>query len=152
MRRTVGSRLVSLVAAGLLVACAPASAQSGFTGTWRVDGVGPSLPWTVVLRADGPRVTGTVSQCANSPADVDEGRIEGNVVAFKCQNANGSRTITLTGTLVNDEIAFTWDVAARRQLLLPLSDNYFCRRRVCKGAALTTGRRSVVVVGRVVAV
>jgi superfamily II DNA or RNA helicase len=28
---------------------------------------------------------------------------------------------------------------ARRQLLLPVSDNYFCRRRVSKGVSATTG-------------
>src|SRR6266852_52507 len=41
---------------------------------------------------------------------------------------------------------------ARSQLLLPVSDDYFCRRRVSKGASPTTWRRSVVVVGRSVAV
>ena len=41
---------------------------------------------------------------------------------------------------------------ARRQLLLPVSDNYFCRRRVSKGVSPTTWRHSVVVVGRSVAV
>ena len=41
---------------------------------------------------------------------------------------------------------------ARRQLLLPVSDNYFCRRRVGKGVTPTTWRLSVVVVGRSVAV
>jgi hypothetical protein len=37
---------------------------------------------------------------------------------------------------------------ARRQLLLPLSDNYFCRRKVSKGVSPTTWQRSVIVVGR----
>ena len=43
-------------------------------------------------------------------------------------------------------------IAARRQLLLPVGDNYFCRRRVSKGVSPTTWRLSVVVVGRSVAV
>ena len=30
------------------------------------------------------------------------------------------------------------DAIARRQLLLPINDNYFCRRRVSKGAPLAT--------------
>ena len=41
--------------------------------------------------------------------------------------------------------------SARRQLLLPVSDNYFCRRRVSEGASPTTGRYSVVVAGWLVA-
>ena len=44
-----------------------------------------------------------------------------------------------------------WAVA-RSQLLLPVSDNYFCRRRGSKGVSPTTWRHSVVVVGRSVAV
>ena len=39
---------------------------------------------------------------------------------------------------------------ARRQLDLPVSDNYFCRRRGSKGVPRTTGRDSVTT-GRVVA-
>jgi hypothetical protein len=42
--------------------------------------------------------------------------------------------------------------SARRQLLSPVGDNYFCRRRVSKGESPTTRRPSVVVVGRSVAV
>ena len=41
---------------------------------------------------------------------------------------------------------------ARRQLFLPVGDNYFCRRKVSKGVLPTTWQRSVVVVGRSVAV
>ena len=41
---------------------------------------------------------------------------------------------------------------ARRQLLLPVDDNYFCRRRVSEGVSPTAWRHSVVVVGRSVAV
>jgi hypothetical protein len=53
-----------------------------------------------------------VSQCANNRADVEEGHIEGNVVVFKCQSAAG-RTVTFTGTLLGDEIAFNWDLVLR---------------------------------------
>jgi hypothetical protein len=42
--------------------------------------------------------------------------------------------------------------SARSQLLLPVADNYFCRRRVSKGVLPTTWPHSVVVVGRLVAV
>lgn len=38
---------------------------------------------------------------------------------------------------------------ARRQLLSPISDNYFCRRRVGEGARRRPQRSSVIVVGRV---
>ena len=47
---------------------------------------------------------------------------------------------------------FNLSLRARSQLLLPVSDNYFCRRRGSKGVSPTTWRHSVVVVGRSVAV
>jgi hypothetical protein len=64
--------------------------------------------------------------------------------------ANGLLHIR-TGTLSDlDELTFNL-TTARRQLLLPVSDNYFCRRRGSKGVMPTTWHRSVVVVGRLVA-
>jgi hypothetical protein len=50
-----------------------------------------------------------VSQCANNRAEVEEGRVEGNRIVFWCQSASG-RTVTFTGALVGDEIAFNWDL------------------------------------------
>jgi hypothetical protein len=38
---------------------------------------------------------------------------------------------------------FQYAHGARRQLLLPVSDNYFCRRRGSKGVSPTTGQDSV---------
>lgn len=49
---------------------APTTTPSVFTGTFRVDGVGGSLPWTVTLTANGADVSGSVSQCANSRAAI----------------------------------------------------------------------------------
>ena len=62
------------------------------------------------------------------------------------------RFLTMRGILLKDlsaelphirvapdaTIPSVWDQGARRQLLLPLNDNYFCRRRVSKRAPLAT--------------
>jgi pimeloyl-ACP methyl ester carboxylesterase len=102
--------LASFAFVALCVAPSFPSAQEGFAGTWRVDGVGVSLPWEVVLRPDGPGVNGVVSRCANDATDIYEGRINGNTVVFKCQNGDRSRTVSFTGRLEGDEIALQWEL------------------------------------------
>lgn len=100
----------------LLVTCAMTYAQTGRgrpTGIWRVEGVGEQ-PWTVVLGVDKSGLTGTVSSCASDPrngilaAEIYEGRINGNTVTFACKSRDSGRTITFTGLINGDEIAFTY--------------------------------------------
>jgi hypothetical protein len=55
--------------------------------------------------------------------------------------ARDDEPVALAGAVVADvfeQLAPVHREAARRQLLLPISDNYFCRRRVGKGAPLAT--------------
>ncbi len=69
------------------------SAQTGVTGSWRSESV---LGWTLVLKADGPRLTGAVSGCSSSPnLEIFDGRIDGNTVTFKCRSADGDRGLRL---------------------------------------------------------
>src|SRR5712692_2104991 len=93
----------------LFAACGLTFAQTGPTGTWRVEGVGTSFPWEVVLRVDGPRLIGAVSSCASINVEISEGTIDGNTITFKCTSGDGQRTITFTGRIGGDEIAFTWE-------------------------------------------
>jgi len=86
---------------------AAASAQSGVTGTWRTQGVGAGT-WTVDLRADGSRLTGRVSACTSLPVEIDDGRIQGNTITFRCQSGDGDRVISFTGTMNGDTIALAW--------------------------------------------
>lgn len=86
-------------------------AQPGPAGTWRVDGVGPPLPWEAVLRTDGPNLTGAVTACASNSGAIDiyEGKVvDGGTITFKCKSLNRIRTVIFTGTISGDEIAFTW--------------------------------------------
>jgi len=85
-------------------------AQTGPGGSWAVEGTGPGFPWTAELKADGQKLTGTITSCASNAGEIMiyDGRIDGNVVTFKCKSLNGVRTVTLTGTINGDEIAFTW--------------------------------------------
>ncbi len=96
----------------LFATWAPSHAQTGVNGTWRVEGAGPQ-PWEVVLRTDGARLTGMVSSCISPRVEISEGRVDGNTLTFKCTRSVGSPTITFTGRLNGDEIAFTRDVPDR---------------------------------------
>ena len=98
---------ISCVLGMLFAVCVPVYSQTGVNGTWQVDGVGMPFPWQVVLRADGARLTGMVSQCASGPnAEISEGSIDGSTIRFKCKRADGVSTISFTGRIKGDEIAF----------------------------------------------
>jgi alcohol dehydrogenase (cytochrome c) len=102
---------ISYALAILFAASALTYAQTGPAGTWQVEGVGAPFPWEVVLRADGSsRLIGAVSSCSSVTRafEIFEGKIDGNTIAFKCKSGDGQRTLTLTGRINGDEIAFTW--------------------------------------------
>ena len=89
-------------------------AQSRVAGTWQNEVLsGPALQlWTVELSQDGTSVTGTVAW-GGASTEIDEGTIDGDAVVFTFTSPDGERTITLTGDVNGDEIAFTRDVEVR---------------------------------------
>lgn len=109
---TVEVRFRYCVLAILFATCSTTYAQSGPTGTWGVDGVGPSLPWTVILRAEGSILAGTVSSCASvrGSFEIEEGKLEGNTLTFKCRSGDKRRLISFVGIIGGDKIAFTWEL------------------------------------------
>jgi hypothetical protein len=86
-------------------------AQSGLAGAWRLESGTDS--WTVMLKPDGDKLTGTVTACASNrgPIDIFEAELDGNSVKFKCRSLDGQRTLTFTGTVKGDEIQFVWEKA-----------------------------------------
>ena len=104
-------RSILRVLAILFVTCVPSDAQTGLTGTWRVQS---TPPFEVVLRVNGTRLTGRVSQCAmNVSAEIFDGAANGNTVTFKCTSADGDRTVTFTGIGSGDEMGLTWTLEVR---------------------------------------
>ena len=104
------------VVAILFVARALAFAQTGPTGSWKVEGVGNPFPWKAVFRSDGTRLFGAVSSCSSGPGsyEIFEGKIDGNMITFNCTSPVGQALVTFKGTVEGDEIAFTWDVRGPR--------------------------------------
>ena len=86
--------------------------QTQLTGTWQAESAPGGPTWKAVLRADGPRLIGAVSSCASRQGafEIFEGKLDGNMVTFKCKSGDGQRTLTLTGEINGDEIVFTWEL------------------------------------------
>jgi hypothetical protein len=87
------------------------TAPTGIAGTWRFEAEQDS--WTATLKAEGSKLTGTVTSCASNRVAIDifEGQVDGNAITFKCKSLNGVRTLTFTGKVSGDEIAVTWEQA-----------------------------------------
>ena len=98
-----------------------AAAESGVTGVWTAYDVG-FPPWTLTLKADGAKLSGTVQQGARGasgyttltmPVAIYDGEIDGNKITFKCPDPGHDRTITFTGIVNGDEITFTRTVLVK---------------------------------------
>ena len=98
-------------------------AEGGVTGVWAAYDVG-FPPWTLTLKADGAKLSGTVQQGAGGssghsealtmPAAIYDGEIDGNKITFKCQDPwSHDRRITFTGIVNGDEITFTRTVLVK---------------------------------------
>jgi TonB family protein len=81
-------------------------------------------PWTLVLHADGTKLTGTVTQAPTNrsggrittltaPVAIYDGTIDGNAISFKCKSPDGNRIITFAGQMNRDEITFSRDAQVR---------------------------------------
>jgi alcohol dehydrogenase (cytochrome c) len=93
----------------LLAASALTYAQTP-AGTWRSEeGLGISFPWEAVLKVDGPRLIGAVNWCSSGEGafEISEGKIDANSITFQCKTRNDDGTITFTGGINGEEIAFT---------------------------------------------
>lgn len=88
-----------------------ALAQGSVDGTWSGEvqgGRGPQ-PVTLTLKAEGDKLTGTVSGGRGGDVPIQDGTISGNALKFKTrqQGRGGEVTLNWAGTLKGDEIAFS---------------------------------------------
>ena len=92
--------------------------QNGITGTWKAEDVA-FAPWKFTLKADGSKLSGTVSQGSTNGSvsttltgdtPIYGGAIKGNKISFKCDVPGGGRTISFSGVREGDTITFTREV------------------------------------------
>jgi hypothetical protein len=89
----------------------PAMAAENATGKWvaAVDAGQGAVELTFVLKAEGEKLTGTLSVAGGEPTPFTEGKIKGEDVSFKLNFAIGPDappiTISYTGKLKGDQLA-----------------------------------------------
>ena len=95
----------------LMVATATARAAD-VSGTWKgaFQFNGDSIPLTLHLTAAGSAVTGDVEGLPTSPAEIHDGKVDGDAVTFWLNTDYEGTTYKLvyTGKLNGDQIAFTF--------------------------------------------
>jgi hypothetical protein len=80
---------------------------SALEGTWAAEYPGAPRRFTVRLEAKGGIVTGVIDPMRVA---IFDGRIDGQTITFKTKGPDNLRTITFTGKLAGDSIAFVRDV------------------------------------------
>ena len=100
----------TLRAVGLLFAFSLAVLAAGIDGKWtgQVQGPQGSMDITFVFKADGEKLTGTLTNQMGEVA-IQEGTIKGDAVSFKVvREFNGNKfTLKYTGKLAGDELKLT---------------------------------------------
>jgi TAP-like protein len=83
-----------------------------FAGEWKVELQYPGQPLIFELKTEGMTLTGIVRppRAGVQPLEIFDGKIEGTTITFKFKSPDGQRTVTLTGILSSDEIAFRREV------------------------------------------
>jgi len=102
-------------AIGFVVACvlaASAAWAQDLTGKWTATAVGNNVAVTLDLKVTGNVVTGAILNPQSGPAEIKEGKIEGNKISFHVvRTANGATNkILWQGTIAGEEIHFTRSV------------------------------------------
>ena len=101
-------RLVGLFA---FLAVLPTAHAADLTGTWKgaFDFQGTSVPLTFHLTVAGDAVTGTVEGLPNTPAEIHDGKVDGDTVTFWVNSDYQGTTYKLVykGKVSAGEIAFS---------------------------------------------
>ena len=103
------------VATGFVLACVLASSATwaqDLTGKWTATAVSNNVAVTLDLRVTGNVVTGAILNPQSGPAEIKEGKIEGNNISFHVVRTANSATnrILWKGTIAGEEIHFTRSV------------------------------------------
>jgi hypothetical protein len=100
-----------LLSIGVFVLVSLPRAQGSVDGKWvgEVQGGRGPQPITLTLKADGGKLTGSALGGRGGEIAIEDGTISGTALKFKTkqQGRGGEVTLSWTGTLKGDEIAFS---------------------------------------------
>jgi hypothetical protein len=104
----------------LVLACAFAASAAwaqDLTGKWTATAVGNNVAVTLDLKVAGNVVTGAILNPQSGPAEIKEGKIEGNKISFHVMRTanNTTNKVLWQGTIEGEEIHFTRSVEGAQQ-------------------------------------
>lgn len=88
----------------LLVAVALAASAADVSGTWKgtIETPGGAMESTLVLKAEGAKLTGTLDGGMGGAMKIDEGKVDGDKVSFSVSMEFGK--LTYAGTYTADDL------------------------------------------------
>jgi hypothetical protein len=88
----------------LLAALALVASAADVSGTWKgsMETPGGSMESTIVLKAEGAKLTGMIQGGPGGDMKIDEGKVEGDKVSFSITMEFGK--LTYAGTFTADEL------------------------------------------------
>jgi hypothetical protein len=103
------------LASGLVLACALAASTAwaqDLTGKWTATAASNNVAVTLDLKVAGNVVTGAILNPQSGPAEIKDGKIEGNEISFHVVRTanNTTNKILWKGTIAGEEIHFTRSV------------------------------------------
>ena len=103
------------LARGFVLACALAASAAwaqDLTGKWTATAVSNNVAVTLDLKVTGNVVTGAILNPQSGPAEIKEGKIDGNNISFHVVRTanNATNKILWKGTIAGEEIHFTRSV------------------------------------------
>jgi hypothetical protein len=103
----------------LLLICAGAVLAADSTGTWKASIETPNgtIEATFALKADGAKLTGTVTSGQMGESQISEGKVDGDNISFSVvREFNGNEfRINYKGKVSENEIKFTGEIPGMDQ-------------------------------------
>lgn len=115
---------VAMIVLGSATSALEQDPKSDVTGTWKwsQEGPGGQMEFTLKLKQDGEKLTGTITGFGGEESPIEEGKVKDGTISFKVTREFGGRPFVTTytgkasgGTLKGkSETVFTMDFEAKR--------------------------------------
>jgi hypothetical protein len=121
---SLGLLVVAVFSLALVPLTRAQDQKSDVTGTWKwsQEGPGGQIEFTLKLKQDGEKLTGTITGFQGEESPIEDGKVKDGTISFKVTRDFGGRPFvtTYTGKISGDtlkgkaETVFTMDFEAKR--------------------------------------